>query len=468
MPRLRSLLLLTCLVALCSSPVRAQSATPPPGPIYIVQQGDTLWELALRFHVSLEQLQSLNNLSGGQIYVGDQLVIPGLEELSGTLVNVQVGFGDSLRSLSRRLRMEPGLLMKLNHAVSPVEFYAGYEMVVLEQEQRPAWTGRASLAPGETLLELAVRQDTSPWSIALINGLSGLAVGLASDQLFLATDSPGSGAAGLPASILSAEIDPLPITQGQTVQIKLSTEQAAQVGGWLAGYELHFFPLEGNTQVALQGIHAMAEPGLYPLHLDVILPDGSTQAFEQMIMIVAGSFLQDPVLLVEPSTIDPAVTEPENLWLSGMVEAASPVRYWQGLFQLPVESSSYCLRSNYGNRRSYNGSAFIYFHTGVDYGVCSESRPFDIYAPAAGIVIYTGAQTVRGNATLIDHGWGVYSGIWHQAEILVSVGDMISVGQLIGMIGATGRATGAHLHWEVWVNGVQVDPNQWLEQQFPH
>ena len=68
---------------------------------------------------------------------------------------------------------------------------------------------------------------------------------------------------------------------------------------------------------------------------------------------------------------------------------------------------------------------------------------------------------------MIDHGWGVYTGYMHQSEILVEAGDFVEKGQLIGLVGGTGRVTGAHLHWEIWVGGVQVDPVEWLENSFP-
>jgi murein DD-endopeptidase MepM/ murein hydrolase activator NlpD len=84
------------------------------------------------------------------------------------------------------------------------------------------------------------------------------------------------------------------------------------------------------------------------------------------------------------------------------------------------------------------------------------------------VIIYTGLKTVRGNTTIIDHGQGIYSGLFHQAEMYVSIGDHVTAGQLVGKIGATGRVTGAHLHWEVWANGIQVNPTQWLNEIFPH
>jgi murein DD-endopeptidase MepM/ murein hydrolase activator NlpD len=91
-----------------------------------------------------------------------------------------------------------------------------------------------------------------------------------------------------------------------------------------------------------------------------------------------------------------------------------------------------------------------------------------ITAPAPGVVVFAGTLDIRGNATIIDHGWGVYSGFWHQSEFKVKVGDLVETGQVIGLVGGTGRVTGAHLHWEVWVNGIQVNPMGWLETVYPH
>jgi murein DD-endopeptidase MepM/ murein hydrolase activator NlpD len=96
--------------------------------------------------------------------------------------------------------------------------------------------------------------------------------------------------------------------------------------------------------------------------------------------------------------------------------------------------------------------------------VCAN---LNIVAPADGVVVFAGPLTVRGNATIIDHGWGVYSGYWHQKEIKVKVGDRVKAGDIIGLIGATGRVTGPHLHWEMIINGIQVEPVDWLQNAYP-
>jgi murein DD-endopeptidase MepM/ murein hydrolase activator NlpD len=130
-----------------------------------------------------------------------------------------------------------------------------------------------------------------------------------------------------------------------------------------------------------------------------------------------------------------------------------------------VEDDTIGFMSTFGNRRSYNGSDYTYFHSGLDFGVYLNS--LNIYAAEAGVVAYTGNLTVRGNATFIDHGQGIFSGYFHQSEILVNVGDHVEKGQLIGKIGATARVTGPHLHWEMWANGVQVNPVDWVLNIYP-
>jgi len=459
--------ILPFIIIVSAAPVSAQTPTPPPGPVYIVQSGDTLWDIAIIFNVSVTDIMAANNMLSQEIFVGDQLVIPGLYGLSGTLITQPVPFGESLRSLSRQYRVDPALLIKLNHIVSPAELYAGYNLILLQQDEHPALTARTALAKGDTLLELAVRQNTDPWTITQLNGLTGSQASLPSDLLYLPSGTSTAAPTGIPAVLSSAEVDPLPITQGETIQVKVTAAQPVTLNGLLVDHPLHFFPQDDGSHVALQGVHAMTEPGLYPLRIDVTLSDGSVQSFEQMVLVASGNYLPETINGVDALTIDPAVTAPEDAWLLSLVTPVTPEKYWQGMFQLPVDSQ-YCVRSKYGNHRSYNSGALQSFHTGLDFGVCSDANPFDIYAPADGVFVFTGLKTVRGNATIIDHGQGVYSGLYHQAEIHVAVGDHVTAGQLIGIIGATGRVTGKHLHWEVWVNGIQVNPIQWLNETFPH
>ena len=78
--------ILAFLLIFSATPVSAQTATPPPGPVYIVQAGDTLWDIASRFNVSVADIEAINNMTSQDIFVGDKLIIPGLAGLSGTLI----------------------------------------------------------------------------------------------------------------------------------------------------------------------------------------------------------------------------------------------------------------------------------------------------------------------------------------------------------------------------------------------
>ena len=450
-----------------SQPVQAQDAS---GPIYVVQPGDSLSSIASRFNVSLDELMAANGIAdANQLTAGQQLVIPGLDGITGVLSTEIINFGDSYRSLMRQTQVPDSLFRKLNHVISPSEFYVGVSMILPGQGESQN-NKRISPTSGESLLEVAVKNNTDIWSLADINGLKGSWDGIPGDTLFSSGESNDAGTTGLPSAFVSAEIRDLPIKQGGTGVIKVKTIPGVTLNGLLVDHLLNFFPDESGNQVALQGVHALLEPGVYPLRLDATLPDGSKQSYEQLILIVSGNYPEDPLLYVDPATIDPASTEPELQQLISITTPVTSTKLWSGEFISPAiaYADSTYFTSRYGNRRTYIGQGTELqvpgFHTGLDFG---GGDGLAITSPAAGRVVFAGPWTVRGNATVIDHGWGVYSGFWHQSAIQVQVGDMVEQNQVIGLVGGTGRVTGAHLHWELWVNGIQVDPLDWLIQAYP-
>ena len=101
----------------------------------------------------------------------------------------------------------------------------------------------------------------------------------------------------------------------------------------------------------------------------------------------------------------------------------------------------------------------VRMHTGIDFGA-STGTP--IHAAADGVVVSAGPLGGYGNATVIDHGNGLATLYGHQSSIIVSPGQHVSRGQVIGYVGCTGLCTGPHLHFEVRVRGTPVDPMQYL------
>jgi murein DD-endopeptidase MepM/ murein hydrolase activator NlpD len=98
-------------------------------------------------------------------------------------------------------------------------------------------------------------------------------------------------------------------------------------------------------------------------------------------------------------------------------------------------------------------------HTGIDFGA-PYGTP--IHAAADGVVVAAGPEGGYGNATIVEHGGGIATLYGHQEQILVSAGDHVSRGQVIGLVGCTGWCTGPHVHFEVRVDGTPVDPAPYL------
>lgn len=121
------------------------------------------------------------------------------------------------------------------------------------------------------------------------------------------------------------------------------------------------------------------------------------------------------------------------------------------LFDKPVEGPH---SSSFGLKRFFNGEARAP-HSGMDFAVAAGTP---IRAPAAGTVTLTGDYFFNGNTVFIDHGQGLITMYCHLSAIGVKVGDVLTRGQVLGKVGATGRVTGAHLHWNVSLNDARVDP----------
>jgi len=447
-------------------PVKAQSE----GPIYIVQSGDTMGSVAARFGISIDQLVQANpSVDPNLMPIGTELIIPGLEGVSGVLTSKTIEIGESFYPLSQEYRISPVQLARINRITSPAEAYAGFALVIPEPEAEKPDLLPIHFSTRQSSLELAVLSNTNPWVLNTQGNKPGWSI-LPGETVYIPANETNVAA---PASSLikNLVISPLPLVQGETAEIRVQASQSVQLTGMLNGRELHFFPTEENSYVAIQGIHAMADPGLVEFSLQVTTDNGENWGFDQWVILEAGYYTTNTRLIVDPATIDYENTQPEDELIKGFITPATETRYWDGLFLSPVDvPANYyldpdCITDRFGNRRAYNDGPFDYYHTGLDLSACGNT--LNIYTVAPGVVVFSGPLTVRGTYTLIDHGWGIYSGYGHQSESYVKEGDIVEAGQLIGLIGNTGRVTGPHLHWEVWANGVQVQPLDWLAQSYP-
>lgn len=430
-------------------------------PVYVVREGDTLSQLGQLFHSTTSALIMANNLADPDaLQPGSRLKIPSLEGFSGVLLRTPLAAGMNAHVLSRSLQMSDDQFNRLNFVTSPDALAVGADTLSLQQDEKSLL--RLPLTAGQTDLELAVRSNLNPWTASESNFLNGPWDLLANDTLYLPTDL-ASTAVYLMPGITELDYSLLPLQQGQTTVIHASAGDGISLSAALMGKDTPFYPDAAGGVNTYTGVERMTPPGLQTLVLTSTAADGSVFQLQQNLPLVKVNYGQDTPMTVSDQLVDPAVTVPEMEKITALVTPVSEEKYWNGTFLSPSPTPD-CLTSTYGRLRSFNQSDFIYYHSGLDF--CgSESTP--VFAAADGVVVFTGLLTVRGNATIIDHGRGVYTGYYHQSQISVNVGDRVQAGEQIGVVGATGRVTGPHLHFDVFVGGVQVDPEDWLAGRFP-
>ena len=162
----------------------------------------------------------------------------------------------------------------------------------------------------------------------------------------------------------------------------------------------------------------------------------------------------------ESSILTPEASALEATLRAGQFAQFDRPRRWSGFFQQPAEG---VVTTLFGQGRSYNGGPVGGFHTGTDY---ANELGTPVHAAAAGRVAFAAPMPIRGNSIVIDHGAGVKTGYHHLSSIEVEAGQLVEAGDLIGLMGTTGLSTGSHLHWEVTVWGVNVDPSSWTYKDF--
>ncbi len=465
---------LLLLAGLPPGPTRAQdnpTETPaPPGTIiHIVQSGENLFRIAQRYGTTIETIARANSITNvTAIQVGQRLMIPNAApDAPGIPTDYVVGPADSLVNLAFRFGTTVPDIARANRIVSAAGLYVGMKLTVPDQSSgqpglNAGWV--YVVQPDDNLYRVAARYGVPVESIQKANRLKRASVLFPGQRLAIPGPEGSPALMDVPALYSALAMQPRIAEQGRTFSIRITTTRPVSLSGSFMGGPLAVFSDPARTtHIILRGIQAFAQPGIYPMALTATDDQGTQTTLARSVEVIDGGYTSEALTLA-PSQLDllnPAVTQPEADRVLSLVSKVTAQRYFSGPLGLPCPAP---VTSQFGTRRSYNGGPFDQLHAGTDFAGAPGSP---IYAPATGVVVLAEALNVRGNATIIDHGWGVYTGYWHQTEIRVKVGDTVQQGQVLGTIGKTGRVTGPHLHWELFVGGVQVDPLQWVRQSFP-
>ncbi|MEO8364883.1 MAG: M23 family metallopeptidase [Pseudoxanthomonas sp.] len=199
-----------------------------------------------------------------------------------------------------------------------------------------------------------------------------------------------------------------------------------------------------------------------PLQIEIKRPDGIRDAAQ--VMVTAREWPQEYINGVPPKTVNPPPDIAARIKREQALVVAARARDddrtdFAKAFIWPVQGR---ISGRFGNGRVYNGQPGS-GHSGMDIAVPAGTP---VKAPAAGVVTFASLDLyLTGGTLLLDHGFGVSSNFLHLSRIDVKVGDRVEQGQVIGAVGATGRATGPHLHWGMNWFDVRVDPLLVLERK---
>ncbi len=264
---------------------------------------------------------------------------------------------------------------------------------------------------------------------------------------------------------LDVETDPVkgPV-EGDTFEVRIRvSEPDAAVSGILEGRVLRLQPDAAGGYWALAGIPP--EPGYRTLTLSVRANDalGNETHWERTYDLIRTKFPEEK-LDTDPSIdflAEQRVRAEENARLMPIYRSAEGPARWQSRFSLPVDAP---VTTAFATRRSYNGRFPEGNHAGMDFGAAMGTP---VRATAGGVVRFAQQSTVRGNVLILDHGAGVLSTYAHLSRFSVRLGDVVTAGQVVAWVGNTGLSTGPHLHWEIWVDGANVDPLRWIQRTYP-
>ncbi|NDJ77776.1 MAG: M23 family metallopeptidase [Chloroflexi bacterium] len=283
-----------------------------------------------------------------------------------------------------------------------------------------------------------------------VTGLLGIVLaGFVVVSLLVSAESEGAGT-------ITVLMDFDWIRQGEVGVVRVIGEDIAEVRGVFQDRLYVFYP-QGNQYVGLISADMESDVAPYNLQIQVKYIDGTADLVDQPIDVTFGEFGSSEITLTQSKVglLADDIETAERERLFNIMDRFTPDRYWEGGFLPPSDQPQL---DWFGTYRRYN-STYWRQHTGIDVQMAVGTG---VRAIANGRVMLVEEMDIRGNYVLIDHGWGIYSGYAHLSDPLVVPGQWVRKEEIVGLSGNTGRSLGAHLHWEMVVGGVWIDPDDFM------
>jgi len=265
----------------------------------------------------------------------------------------------------------------------------------------------------------------------------------------------------------SVRLSPESLSNGAPclITVALHDEASAVTGAWQGHPVVFFANTDHRTWFALVGVDVEVHPGTYPLTIDATLKDGTHRALHQDVKVEEAPYEKVP-LSVPDKFVEPDAAALKKIAADKVVKdkafaksASKPE--WSGNFRPPLRLAPQS--DSFGNQRIFNGKLDS-VHRGLDYRAKMRTP---VAAINSGRVVLARPLYFEGGCVVIDHGLGLMSIYMHLSKIEVSVGKKVRRGQIIALSGASGRATGPHLHLGVRWEGSYLDPAKLFEIQMP-
>ena len=384
--------------------------------------------------------------------------------------------GDSLSSIAQRINVSVEALASFNQIADPSVIQVGQVLLIPSDAEIESLATQSLIAgpttllyaqPGDTLRSMAQRFGQDPATLSTLNGLE-TETRLFPGQPIAASGEPASESPLRFGAITAIEFTD-PLIQGRTGTLTVEADRPTFLAGNFGDIPLVFTPIDDDPlrQFAYLPTPALLEPGTYTITVSYLAGRGLPVAQSRQVNVADGGYDNQTIVLPDEKSdlLDPAVVMAEEERVRLIWATISPEARWATYVRRPI-SAEYPTSSPFGTRRTYSSGEFSSYgyHAGQDF---AAPDTVTVTAPAAGRIAMAEPTAVRGNAIILDHGRGVLTGYWHLSELYVVEGQEVSAGDALGRVGTTGRSTGAHLHWELQINSVAVDPMQFLADAGP-